>query len=383
MRSAVIAAAGAAVLVAAGCGSATPRRPGGAAVVVPAAPLDTSLVTAAGTWATVVMGGAAAAHNNFWQLFIYPAGATGWKLVTPPGTADNGGLVVAGGAGQSAIAAFRPSQFLTYTPLTQTNNSGTGWSGLDPLDSAIASTPSSLAVRPVDGQLLVLTGGGKAEQAGSSATGWTTVTTERTLAASPAARRCGLRALTAVAYSPSGAPMLAGQCAQPGTAGLFADMNGRWQGAGLSLPASLAAQDITVLRLAVQGSVIGALLQAGSGAGASLLAAWSATGIGSWTTSAPFPLGSGRVASASFGPAGTVAITTTTGTGAVITGTAGPWDTLPALPPGTATLALVGGVTDVLTVDGGTLTVWRLPADGAHWSRAQVIIVPIQYGSSS
>ena len=63
----------------------------------PAPSLDTSLVTAAGTWAVAVMGGSVAQDNNFWQLFIRPAGSTRWKLVTPPGTADNGGLVLAGG----------------------------------------------------------------------------------------------------------------------------------------------------------------------------------------------------------------------------------------------------------------------------------------------
>ena len=83
--------------------------------------LNTAVVTAAGTWAVAVMGGSAAQHNNFWQLLIRPAGSTRWKLVTPPGTADNGGLVLAG-AGQALIAAFRPSQYLTYTPLTESSS---------------------------------------------------------------------------------------------------------------------------------------------------------------------------------------------------------------------------------------------------------------------
>ena len=58
------------------------------------------------------MGGSAAAHNNFWQLFARPAGSTRWKLATPPGIADNGGLVVADAGGRSLITAFRPSQYL-------------------------------------------------------------------------------------------------------------------------------------------------------------------------------------------------------------------------------------------------------------------------------
>ena len=94
--------ASAAAALIAGCGSAAPAAPGPAAEATPAgAPfLATSLVTAAGTWAVAVMGGSAASHNNFWQLFVRPAGSRSWKLVTPPGTADNGGLVLAAAAGR-------------------------------------------------------------------------------------------------------------------------------------------------------------------------------------------------------------------------------------------------------------------------------------------
>jgi hypothetical protein len=59
--------------------------------------------------------GSAASHNNFWQLFVCPAGCGRWRLATPPGVPGNGGLVVAGGSGQSVVTAFRPSQYLTFT----------------------------------------------------------------------------------------------------------------------------------------------------------------------------------------------------------------------------------------------------------------------------
>ena len=79
-----------------------PPRPGPAAEAPPGgAPfLATSLVTSAGTWAVAVMGGPVAQDDNFWQLFARPAGSSRWKLVTPPGTADNGGLVLASAAGR-------------------------------------------------------------------------------------------------------------------------------------------------------------------------------------------------------------------------------------------------------------------------------------------
>ena len=37
---------------------------------------------------------------------------------------------------------------------------------------------------------------------------------------------------------------------------------------------------------------------------------------------------------------------------------------------------------DVLAAHAGTLTVWQLPQGGTAWTRAQVISVPIEYGSS-
>jgi hypothetical protein len=378
------ATAAAAVLVA-GCGSAPAHREADSGSVVPAASMDTSLASASGTWATVVMGGSAAQHNNFWQLFIRPAGTGTWKLVTPPGTADNGGLVLATGSGLSAISAFRPSQDLTFTPLIQTSDGGQAWTALSPLGAPLASTPAALAVEPAgSGQLLALTTTGTAEQASSMATKWTTLATTRTLAATPAGRQCGLRALTAADYLPSGVPLLAGVCARTGVAGIFADRDGSWQAAGPTVPRTLAGQDLTVLRLLSAGNQTVALLQAGSGRATSLLAAWSDPAVGQWTISPALKLHGSELASASFGPGGSVAAITASGTAEVITSSARSWRRLPTLPPGTATLALSAvGPTDALAVNASTLTVWQLATGGLEWTRAQVISVPIEYGSSS
>ena len=94
----------------AGCGSPAPNVPGPAAQAPPGGTpfLATSMVTSAGTWAVAVMGGSVATNDNFWQLFARPAGSNTWKLVTPPGTPDNGGLVLAG-AGGSLITGDRKS----------------------------------------------------------------------------------------------------------------------------------------------------------------------------------------------------------------------------------------------------------------------------------
>ena len=84
-------------------GPAPPRRRAAAT-----APLATSMTTADGaTWAILAMGGAAADENQFWELFTRPAGNGQWELVTPPGVADNGGLVASGGGGRSPSRSGR------------------------------------------------------------------------------------------------------------------------------------------------------------------------------------------------------------------------------------------------------------------------------------
>jgi hypothetical protein len=376
----------AAAALLAGCGSAAPAASGPPPQAPPGgAPfLATSLTTGAGTWAVVVMGGSVAAENNFWQLFVRPAGSGTWKLVTPPGTADNGGLVLAGDGAQSLITGFRPSQYLTYTPLTLTRDDGQAWSSAGPLDAALADVPDALAAAPGTGTLLALTTGGTAELAAPGYTSWTTLATQRSLGATAAGRRCGLQDLTAAAFVSPGTSLLGGACNHPGTAGIFASTGGTWHAAGPAIPAALAGRDITVRRLTQTGPNLAALLTAGTGPAASLLAAWSADDGGHWTVSPPLPLHGATLASTSFGPGGTAAVITTAGRGEIIASTGSSWQPLPPLPSGTATLAPgPGGTADALAVNRGTLTVWHLAAGATAWTQTQVIKVAIQYGSSS
>jgi hypothetical protein len=265
--------------------------------------LATSLATASGAWAVVVMGGSVASHNNFWQLFARPAGSSRWQLVTPPGTPDNGGLVLAD-TGGSLITGFRPSQYLTYTPLILTHDGGRAWSSTGPLDASLANVPDALAAVPGSGNLLALTADGAAELAAPELaapgyTSWTTLATQRSLAATAAGRRCGLQDLTAAAFAPQGIPLLGGSCGRPGTTGIFADTGGTWHAAGPALPAALAGQSIHVLRLTSAASSTVALLTAGTGPGTSLLAAWSSDGR-QWTLATPLPLHGAALTSASF-----------------------------------------------------------------------------------
>ena len=367
----------------AGCGSqrsGTTSTPGPPTVT---APLSTSLVTAQGTWAVAVMGGSAASHNNFWQLFVRPAGASRWSLVTPEGVADNGGLVAAG-ASTSLIVGFRPSQNLAYSPLASSTDTGKNWTpGL--LDAGLADTPGAMAVSP-SGQTLALLQDGTiqtAPTAGAAAAGqWTPLTTLNALAASAPGRSCGLTSVVAVSFGPNKDPMAAGSCARPGVAGVFTDTGGTWRSAGLVLPGKGLGKDpengpengtVQVLGLGATTDGNVALLTTGN----SLLAAWwNGT---RWTVSDP---GSANTVRAfGFGTDGSAWLLLGGGRVETIGGTGGSWQALPPVPPGTATLAPgTGGTYDALAVSGSRLTVWRL-AQGA-WAKVQLITVPIVYGSS-
>jgi hypothetical protein len=143
----------------------------------------------------------------------------------------------------------------------------------------------------------------------------------------------------------------------------------------------LAHQPVTVLRLSTSGNQITALLEAGAGQHASLVAAWSADGGARWTISPPFSAGSHAVTATSLGPGPTAAIITASGHGAVLA--QGHWQLLPALPPATAALAPgADGTIDALAVHRSTLTVWHLAGQHGSWAKEQIITVPIQYGSS-
>jgi hypothetical protein len=375
----------AAAALVAGCGS-TPRPARGLAAEAPpgGAPfLTTSVVTAAGTWAVAVMGGSVASHNNFWQLFVRPAGATRWKLVTPPGTADNGGLVLAPLGGRSLITAFRPSQYLTYTPLAITRDAGRAWSPAGPLDTALANDPDALTAAPRTGHLIALTASGAAKLAAPGYASWSTLASQRTLAATPPGQRCGLHSLTAAAFTPTGVPLLAGRCSRPGTAGIFAASNRTWQATGPRLPAALARQAITVLRLTQTANRTVALLESGTGPAASLLAAWSTDSGSHWALSPPLRLSGAKLSSTSFGPTGAAAIVLNRNRAETIAGAGAVWRSLPALPASTATLAPgpAGGF-DALAVHRTRLTIWRLGAGSVTWHATQTVHVPIQFGSS-
>jgi hypothetical protein len=322
------------------------------------------------------MGGTG--ENRFWELFTRPAAAARWSVVTPPGVADNGGLIAAAPvAGQRLDVAFRPSQGLRFSPLARTGDDGRTWAaGL--LDAPVAAVPDALASR--NGTMLALLSDGSIDQAaapGSPAAGWRRLTAPGAVATSAAGRRCQVTGLTAVALAPSGVPLAAASCARPGIAGIFARTAGDWHTVGPAVP---GGRPVRVLRLTGTSGGTTVLLQAGTGPTASLLAAWTSDGT-SWRLSSPLPAGAGPVLASGTGPGRTVWVLLPGGRAWAVSGPGATWRALPPVPHGTAALAGgTGGVIDALAVARSALTVYRLAPAG--WARTQVISVPIQYGSS-
>ncbi len=363
--------AGAVLVAACGTQPAAVSTPGPPPAAVP---LSTSLVTGQGTWAVAVMGGAAAGDDGFWQLFARPAGASRWSLVTPPGVADNGGLVAAGG-GSALVVGVRPSQKLVFSPLAASTDAGRTWTpGL--LDASLADTPGAIALSP-SGRLLAVLRDGTIEAAptaGAAAAGhWTVLTTFPALAASAAGRSCGLEGVTAISFGANESPIAAGSCARPGAAGVLTDVGGTWRSAAPRLPGPAGRSPVRVLGLAADAGGNVALLAAGG----SVLAAWRDGAR--WTVSAP--VAAGRVRALGFGGGGSAWLLLGGGRAESIAGAGSSWQMLPPAPAGTQVLAPAdGGGYEALAVDRARLTVWRL--ERGSWVQVQQMTVPIQYGSS-
>jgi len=304
------------------------------------------------------------ANPAFWQVFVRPTAAAAWRLVTPPGVADNGGLVAAGSGGSLAIAV-RPSQNLTFSPLAVSTDGGTRWStGL--IDAGVAASPGALAAAGSD--MLALLGDGAVLASSDAGSTWRTLAAKGTEGVSTAGRRCGALGVTEVSFGISAGEMLAvGTCGTAGT-GVFTYSGGGWR--QVSLPVSGR-----VLRI-----IPGIVLMA---SGAQLYAARE-TGSG-WVVSAPLSA-DGVAASGSLASGGAWVLLPGR-RAATIGGRADagqPWRSLPLVPRGTAVLSAgPGGAVDALAVAGSNLTVWRLGASATVWSKVQTIGVPMQVGSSS
>jgi hypothetical protein len=388
-----MAAAGLVAAGIAGCGS-RPAPTTAQRTAPPAPPLVSSFASGAGTgWAIVEMGGSAAQENNFWELFARQPGSATWRLATPLGVADNGGLIVTGTGGGSLLTGFVPSQDLTFSPLATSGDGGGKWTSGSPVTPGLAAVPDALAAGPGDNLIALTKTGAKLSQ--NLGATWRSLSSTKTLGATSPGRVCAVTGLTAVAFgssssagSPgtgSGTPMLGAGCGNPGVAGIFVRTAGSWHAAGparSALPASLQREGIEVVRLASTSSGLVALLRAGTGPDATLVAAWTPTNGSAWKVSPPLRLGSRRLLSTAVGPGSAVGVTLSGGRGETLTGPdATAWRVLPALPESAATLALgPSGQVDAIAAHAGTFQDYRLATTG--WGLAQTLKVTIPYGSS-
>ena len=365
--------------------AAAPRPGPAAAPASPAAPpsLATSLVTADRDVGCRGDGRFGRQHNNFWQLFVRPAGTSSWRLATPPGVASNGGLVLAGlparvGAGRvpaqpgpvllPARHHQRRRQSLVTRPARRRAGRRPRRPGRCPGQRAPAR-PAHRRHQPRS-QALAAQAGPRWPPAGRSppprpepGAGWS---------ASPRPRSAR-----------PGIPCWRAGCGRPGIAGHLRPHRPDVAAHRAPLPAAYAHQAVTVLRLTTTGRTTTALLAAGTGPAERLLAAWSADGGTHWALSPPLPLNGATLTSVSSGPASSLAITLTHRRAAVITGSTDSWQQFPVLPPGTATLAPgPSGGWNALAVHGTQLTIWQAAPGAQAWARTQVIKVPVQFGSS-
>jgi hypothetical protein len=371
----------------ASAGSAAASAP--AASSAPAVSLATSLSTPKDSWAIVPMS----SNPTFWEVFVRPATSATWQLVTPPGVADNGGLVAAADTEGGLTVAVRPSQDLEFTPVSTTANAGANWSTDGPISQGVAASPDALAVS--GRQLATVLDNGTVEASSDAGSSWRTLAKPGTIAASAAGQKCAAVHVSSVSFGPAGTQVLAaGECGATGAAGLFAYSAGDgWQ--RVSLPVSGP-----LVRLGA-GT---ALVQAADG----LTALWAddaphwyayaplsasatpaPTSSAAWTASAALPVS--NTVTASGGLAGATA-TSSGGTWVLLPGRqaatiGGPrqqWLLLPPTPAHTSVLASGPGTSiDALAVSGSTLTVWQLDRGSTVWARAQTISVPLQPGSSS
>jgi hypothetical protein len=355
------------------------------AASVPAVSLATSLSTTKDSWAIVPM----TANPTFWEVFVRPAKSATWQLVTPPGVADNGGLVAAADTGSGLTVAVRPSQDLKFSPLASTADAGAQWSTGSPLSAGVAASPGALAVS--GSQLAAVLGNGTIEASPDAGSSWRTLAKPGAIADSAAGQKCGSVRVTAVSFGPLPTEVLAaGACGATGTTGFF------------DSPAGSSGGDWQRLSLPVSGQLVRlsdgtALLRAKAGLTAVWEGGWVGHALASpvtpssvpWTASAPLPvtsatITSGGLAGATATSPGGLWVLTPGGQAATIGGPKQQWLLLPPTPAHTSVLASgPDNSVDALAVSGSTLTVWQLDRGATIWTKAQTISVPIQYGSSS
>jgi hypothetical protein len=353
-----------------------------------AIPLAGSIATPDTTLAVVLMGKNDGNFDLFWELFVLHPGTGRWSLVTPPGVADNGGLIVARSNAKNLLVGFGASQGLKFSPLAHSSNNGRAWSpGI--LGSALLAAPSAMAIGP-HRQTLALVDGTPQPilETSTDDINWKALVTGQQLDTLPAGQACGPTSLNAVDIDPQGVILAGASCDRPDTPGVFIDSDAQWHLADIPVPDNLIDDNFEVLRLATAGGTTEALAAAVHAKTTQIVAMWSSTTDRPWVLSPPLPLATAeKLVASGTGPARTQFVLLRVGRslrGETIAGPGDGWHTLPALPEGTATIAYrPDGHLDALAVDDTHFSAWQLDPNGRTWTQTQSMKVPIPFGSSS
>jgi len=392
-----LAAAGGAIVIGisvlSGCGSSATRTDLTASPPAMVARLDTAVSGSQGTWAVLAMGDIGQLDDTFWQSFYLPPTGGRWALRTPPGVADNGGLVIAS-RGAQLVTGFLPSNLLRFAPLALTSDEGKTYAPAL-LPDALADVPDALSFSTT-GTAVALTGE-EVVAASAGLSSWSPLITSSAIGASAAGASCGLQRLTAVVATPASV-VVGADCSHTSMAGVFAVGTARGTRAtaqptlaGPTLPAGARPAAIDVLRLVPYKAGLALLMASNPGPRPTYRAAWESTLAGPWTLGPALP--SWPLVSTSVTAAGGFVILTGgapssgSGGGPLGAATIGPgqasWSILPTPPATTAALVVTvpPGGTEALGVDSATFSDYRLTA--GRWAPAQTIAVPIAFGSSS
>ena len=292
--------------------------------------MATSISTAQDSWAVVPM----ASDPAFWQVFVRSANSGSWRLVTPPGIADNGGLVASASGPSSLSVVVRPSNNLVFSPLTATADAGASWSTGGLIDASVAASPDALAA--ASGKLVALLGNGTVETSSDAGTSWSAIAKPGTIADSPAGKGCGGAVrVTSVSFgvaaigAVSTDVLAGGTCGTGGSAALFSYSTGAgWQ--RLSLPVSGQLVRLSGAVALVQGRSGLSALWRGSGWYAYTPTSGSTPQPAptNWTASAVLPV-SGTVTASGTLPSGGAWVLLPGGRAATIAGPGQQWVLLP------------------------------------------------------
>lgn len=228
--------------------------------------------------------------NTFWQLFLRPAGSASWSLSTPPGVADNGGLVVAAPTSGPLAAGFLTSADLKFSPVAQTPDGGSTWLP-GSLPAALIAAPDAIAAGAGTNLWAIVSGETVEASAGDLST-WHPVVTTHDLATSDPG--CAAVAATAVAAGPAGQPLLGVSCVHGNQIGVLetdpSDVGStvhRWQDIGPQLGGVDSGASTTVRRLEPTADGIAGSAEMKQGRAWSLVAFWGAGTRNQWSQSAP------------------------------------------------------------------------------------------------